>query len=198
VSYTDFTLEILREQFGIHHQFQKLFTEIKPVFPSDLLEKILLRSQHIPLKSEKAKSEFIIAHVLADIQETNNDMLTLLSGETFNVDKDRGLCGECDFLFIKDPRAFVVTAPVLSVIEAKKGDIEAGIHQCSAQLCGIKIYNEKHNASLSPIYGCVTIGTEWKFLRLEDNMVTVDTDIYYLNQLPDILGVFQAIMDTYK
>ena len=45
------------------------------------------------------------------------------------------------------------------------------------------------------IYGAVTLGLEWKFIQLVDQLATIDSNVYYLNQLPEILGTFQYIID---
>ncbi len=44
---------------------------------------------------------------------------------------------------------------------------------------------------------CVTTGWDWQFLKLEDKLVTIDEDMYYLVEMPNILGIFQAIIDAF-
>lgn len=47
------------------------------------------------------------------------------------------------------------------------------------------------------IYGCVTTGTEWQFLKLENRTCFVDTERYYIDKLENILGALQAVVDFY-
>ena len=82
-------------------------------------------------------------------------------------------------------------------MEAKKNDVELGVPQCAAQLIGAKIYNEKKGIHLAKIYGCVTTGQEWLFMVLEDDLVKINTKLYYLNEIENVLGVFQCIIDYY-
>lgn len=199
MTYRDFTLNQLKDNFGTDHTIQKLFNNILPVKPSESLINTIEESNHFPLTNEKGKSEFIVVPILREIIKNNNFSFTVYSGENLDVDKDRGLCGECDFIITKNINKFEITAPLLAVVEAKKQDIEFGIRQCASQLIGIKLFNEKYDTNINPLYGCVTIASEWRFLKLENNLITIDSETYILkNELPLILGIFQNIIDTYK
>jgi hypothetical protein len=43
----------------------------------------------------------------------------------------------------------------------------------------------------------VTTGTEWLFLKLAGDLL-IDERIYYLNEMNELLAVFQSIIDYYK
>jgi hypothetical protein len=43
----------------------------------------------------------------------------------------------------------------------------------------------------------VTTGEDWQFLKLEVNIIYIDTQRYYLNNIPKILGILQAILENY-
>ena len=62
---------------------------------------------------------------------------------------------------------------------------------------GAKFFNEKKGMKINQIYGCVTTGTEWLFLKI-DSQLTIDSRIYYLNELNELLAVLQRIIDYYK
>jgi len=83
------------------------------------------------------------------------------------------------------------------MVEAKKNDMDIGIPQCAAQMLGAKIYNEKNNVKTKFIYGCVTTGEEWLFLKLDEHLI-IDKRKYFLNELGELLAVFQNIIDNYK
>ncbi len=56
-----------------------------------------------------------------------------------------------------------------------------------------------HNKSPNHIiHGTVTDGYEWVFLRLEENLLLIDSERYYLQDLPRLLGALQTIIDYYK
>jgi hypothetical protein len=166
------------------------------VEPSDFLNKTLERNFRQKLHSEKAKSEFIISPILTELYENNRDRFAFYSGYKFSVDPKQGLTGFCDFIFSSEPKAMVIKAPVFCVVESKNENIEAGIPQCIAEMYAAKIFNAKKGLEKPIIYGAVTFGLEWKFIQLIDNLATVDTAVFYLNQLPQILGTMQYIVDN--
>ncbi len=97
-----------------------------------------------------------------------------------------------------EPKVVGLSPPIFTSVEAKKADIDLGLEQCAAQMLGARIYNQKNNANIETIYGCVTTGRDWQFMLLEGNMVYVDTDTYFINNIPLLLGVLQTIVDFYQ
>ncbi|MEQ8963280.1 MAG: hypothetical protein RLP02_36130 [Coleofasciculus sp. C2-GNP5-27] len=65
-------------------------------------------------------------------------------------------------------------------------------------MLGAQRFNELENNSISGIYGCVTTGEDWQFLKLESNVVFVDNQRHYINELEKLLGIFQFIVDSYE
>jgi hypothetical protein len=55
-------------------------------------------------------------------------------------------------------------------------------------------YNEREGAGLSAVYGCVTTGEAWQFLRLVAADVTIDLGRLYIDNVGGILAVFGAIV----
>ncbi|WP_375415674.1 hypothetical protein [uncultured Hymenobacter sp.] len=87
-----------------------------------------------------------------------------------------------------------ITTPIFCITEAKRQDVEQGTIQCAAQLLGARKLNELENNPLTVLYGCSTTGTEWRFLKLEGETITLDLPRYYLAELPQLLGVLQNIV----
>ena len=198
MAYTNFSLYDLRSNFGIKDQVIKLFSSVAPVEMSGWLRDTLAITQQMPLSSEKAKSELIVMPILLELRKRNDNFFTVYSGENLNVDSERGLAGECDFIITKDTRAFAIDAPIISVVEAKRDDLEYGVIQCAAQMVGIQAFNKKYNYPLETIYGCTTTADEWQFLKLTGNQLLIDSDKYFINEIEIVLGVFQQIIDYYK
>ena len=67
--------------------------------------------------------------ILVEARRLTNERVQLFSGEEFDVDRERGLNGFCDFLFSKSENPFTIDAPVLMLVEAKRGEIETGLGQ---------------------------------------------------------------------
>lgn len=196
MAYSDYSLLKIEEEFGIKNQIMNLFDDIKPVEPSSWLLNLLQIAKELPVKSEKAKSEMIVMPILVELRNRNNKYFTIYSGDSLNIDDT--LKGECDFILSKDTRSFDINYPIIQVVEAKKNDIEIGIPQCAAQMVGAKKYNEKRgNKSINTIYGCVTTGDDWFFMRLTDK-IEIDDEKYYLGNLNQLLGIFQHILDNFK
>ena len=133
--------------------------------------------------------------ILIELRNRNAKYFTIYSGEMLNIDEE--LKGECDFILSKDTGSFEINAPIMQLVEAKRNDIENGIAQCAAQMIGAQKYNAQRKYITNEIYGCVTTGDDWLFMRLEKNL-EIDTKKYYLGNLAELLGVFQKIIDTFK
>lgn len=79
-------------------------------------------------------------------------------------------------------------------MEAKQNIIENSLGQCVAQMVGAKIFNEIDGNKVDVIYGCVSNGTEWQFLKLENDTIFIDDKLYFFNELNVILGILNAIV----
>ena len=136
---------------------------------------LLSESEKVFLGSEKARSEFIITPVLQALKRKNVDKFSIFSGYEFNVDKEAELNGYCDFILSAVPNSLTIEAPAFFVVETKKTDIDDNaIAQCGAELYAAQIFNERERKPQKAIYGCVTSGFNWGFLKLEDKTLSID------------------------
>jgi hypothetical protein len=195
-SYSKFTFNDL-VSLGFSIESDELFkgVAIDPIEPTSVLTTILERAQHKNVLSEKAKSEKIIAPILDELEEINGRSFATFSGYQFNVDKAMGLSGYCDFILSKKPKSVLIEAPIFCVVEAKNDNLDEGIAQCIAEMYASQIFNLKNQQAQNAIYGAVTFGFQWKFLTLVEKSVKIDYKIYYLNELPLLLGVLNHIVN---
>lgn len=174
---------------------QELFPNITPVPPEALLVATL--EEYLPLAlaigTEKARSELLIMPVLAEVRRQLQAQISLFSGVDFNVDPKRGLNGYCDYLLSRSRDPFTIQAPVFALVEAKNEKLVTGLGQCVAEMVAAKLFNERANKPLSPIFGAVTTGELWRFVKLEGTELTVDRDNENLNPLERLLGILMAI-----
>lgn len=198
MAYTAFSLNELEVKFGITFHKEKLFENIQPCSISTRLKEALEDATLFHLTSEKIKSEAVVFPIMAEIKRRNKDRITVFSGENLNADDSKGLVGECDFIISNRPELLEVETPIITLIEAKRDNLNLGIAQCSAQMIGSKVFNEKRNHAIDSIYGCVTNADDWQFLQLKNNVITLDTTKYYFNQIEVIIGIFQIIIDQQK
>ncbi len=193
MSYSDFTLEAVERLFGVVTQEAALFPDAPAAPVPEWLPAWLARGTRLALISEKARSEFIVVPILLAARELSGDQFAIFSGQRLDVDPEQGLVGECDFILAVGPAVPPLHAPVMTVVEAKKNDIEVGLGQCIAQMVAARRFNEAAGRTRSPVYGCVTTGETWQFLRLAERAALLDRSRYYLDNVGGILGALQAI-----
>ena len=195
MGYSDFDLRTVSDRFGLRlDETQDLFAGVPEIAPDPRLAEGLAEWAPAALaqNTERARSEMIIAPVLMAAVRGSGGRLSLFSGMTFDVDKERGLGGVCDYLLSRSPERFVLREPVAAVVEAKKENISGGLGQCLAEMVAARIYNDRAGKSGS-VYGAVTTGNVWRFLRLADEVAAIDRPEYYLPQVPKLLGIFRHI-----
>jgi len=197
-SYSDFTLEHLQTMFEIKDKLHPLNLGGQPLNPSDWLTLTLERQIQIPTTTEKAKSEFLISPILAEIHYKNLTKFNLFSGYTFDVASAEALKGRCDFLLARAPYSLNIEAPICAVFEAKDDSLEHWLGQCGAEMYAARRFNQSSHEPLEIIHGAVTNGNEWLFLRLEEQTLWVDTVQYSYRNLPELLGVLQKVIDFYS
>lgn len=197
MAFVDFTLDALRVSFGLSIRQEPLFAAVQPVPVPPWLRKTLDKGLPLALGSEKARSEFIIAPILLALRDLNHNQITIYSGQQLESDPAVGLVGECDFLLTSTPPLPIIQAPIISVVEARKNDIESGLGQCAAQMLGAPRYNLRDQTSIEIIYGCVTTGEVWQWLKLDDTALVIDTQRYYINEMEMILGMLQAVIQQF-
>ena len=193
------TLRAVKKQLGISVVNQPLFDTTTAIEPSSWLVETLTRTlkQRVGYFSEKSRSEAIVFPVLVEIKSRNDDQFTLYSGAILEADKEKGLNGECDFILGLSKQNIELEAPIFCIVEAKDNDLELGLPQCIAQMCGAKLYNEQDGTILPYIFGGVTTGESWLFLKLIGDIAYVDTRQYYIEKLDDLLGVLELITKQY-
>ena len=200
MAYSDFTLAKVRKQLGIKQKrVDHIFDEpILEITPSMALQHDIADGLRSPISTEKAKSEQLIFPVLKELKRQNPDGFTLFSGYTFNVDESRQLTGICDFMLAAKADIVEPEAPIFCLVEAKNGVIEDGFGQCTAEMVAARLFNEQDGHLTPVLYGCVTNGFEWLFLRLEGDTVYIDSTRFLIDQLPRLLGALQTILNRYK
>ena len=196
MSYSDFDLKRIRSEFNIRIvDDQDLFSKSEEAQISDFLSTILKQNVPIALSigTEKARSELIIINILLEIK--NQLKISFFSGIEFTVDKEKGLNGFCDFIISKSPEQLFLDVPVLAVVEAKNEKIVGGLGQCVAEMIAARLYNEKEGNTVPCIYGAVTTGHAWKFLKLENETAYIDIEDYYIKNPKKIIGIFRDMID---
>jgi hypothetical protein len=213
--YSSFTLDDVESKFSLNLQTGCFLPVIDPIPPSSMLQQFLATT--LPLAkatgSEKARSrrtgtpvsEFLVAPILVELQTLLNNSVSLFSGEDFTVDKKLGLNGVCDFLISRSATQFKINAPVVALVEAKKGILKDGwghsatqgseeaseqsVAVCIAEMVAAQRFNKLHEQAIDLIYGVVTSGTGWQLLQMQGDQVIIDPEEYSLQPLERLLSV---------
>ena len=129
MAYNDFSLQDTIGQFDLN-LIESAFCESLPSV-SPKAEFLNIFEQYLPLaqkaKSEKAKSELLVSPILVELLRLADNQIQLFSGEEFNVDRERGLNGFCDFLLSRSTISSIIQAPIVMLVEAKKGELDVGL-----------------------------------------------------------------------
>lgn len=192
MAYSDFKFQDIIKQFDLNlSENIDLFAEVPEVEPSEILKVFLKENTPLALdiNTEKARSEMIIAPILLEVRRQVNYRIGLFSGSEFNVAPEKGLNGICDFLISLSSENLFIKSPIVALVEAKKEDIKSGLGQCVAEMLAAQLFNQQENNPIPVIYGAVTSGNIWRFLKLENQTVYIDTVEYYINQIGKILGI---------
>lgn len=195
--YSEFTLKKVKKDFNLNILELPTFLDfIEPIQPSPALTQFLEKNLTLALalNTEKARSEMIICPILLELKDIFQQQISLFSGNDFTVEPSLGLNGTCDFLISRSPEQLFIEAPAVIVVEAKKEDLNGGLGQCVAEMIGAQRFNEKNGNSVNPLYGCVTTGNLWKFIKLEGQTITIGLREYSLPPIEDILGILVSFI----
>jgi len=195
MAYSDFKLKEVIQKFGlIIDEKSGLFNNVPEEEGSDLLSTILKENIDlaVSISTEKARSEMIISPILLEIRRKFNYEISLFSGVDFTVDSQKGLNGFCDFIISLSKEQLFVSAPVITLVESKNENLKSGLAQCIAEMVAAQLFNEQQGNSIKTIYGAVTIGTIWQFLKLENQVISIDLSEYYIKDVKKILGILSS------
>jgi hypothetical protein len=197
MSYSNFQIQDILKQFAITlNERINLFADVNEVDYSEHLaftiqENLTLA---VTINTEKSRSEMIITPILLELRRQLNYQIGLFSGKDFNVDPEKGLNGICDYLISLSPEQLLIRSPVIAIVEAKKEDIISGLGQCIAEMIAAQIFNQREDNNIKTIYGVVTSGTNWRFVKIEKETVYIDTIEYYIKDIGKLLGILKSCL----
>lgn len=198
MSFADFTFPQVQQALGLTVDEADLASALPPVplredFVTTLTDGAAIA---LAINTEKAKSEFIIAPILLELRRLLGGAVGLFSGVALDVDPGKGLTGVCDFILTKATHQFILSTPLVTVVEAKNDNLRNGLGQCIAEMYAAALYNQQEGGTIEAVWGVVTTGSAWKFLRLENTTVTLDVKEYYIDNVGKILGVLRHVVEN--
>jgi hypothetical protein len=198
MAYSKFTLKKAKEDFDLTFvEDRDLFSQVPARELSEALKATL--AENVPLalsiNTEKARSEMIISPILIELRKVFERKISLFSGVSFTVDEEKELNGNCDFLISCSSEQLFITSPVVTIVEAKNENFNLGMGQCVAEMVAAKLFNEREQSEVSWIYGVVTTGNVWKFLKLDQSTVYIDIREYHVDDVAKVLGILSKMVN---
>ncbi len=196
--YSSFTLDTVEETFQLEERGAAgIFADSEPVEPSAELANALAKKAPLAkaIGTEKAKSELIVADILVELREHFERRISLFSGIEFNVDAENDLSGICDFVISLSPGQFSLKAPGIVLVEAKRDSLTDGLGQCVAEMVAAQRFNAEKGNDIRCVYGAITSGTEWLFLKLEGQTLSIDMATYHISQCDKVLGILVSMVE---
>ena len=180
--------------FDIEVSENKLFVNALAITILDLefkkIEKKLM--DKLNFINETTICERIISPILELVVDQYDD-LKIWSHLPYNVDKEKGLVGEPDYLIAAKTKYGDMDIPPLCVIEAKKDDFDEGWTQALAEMIAASKQDQKI------CYSIVTTGKTWEFGYLENNIFTRDpTAFSATTNLKDIFERLNWVFNIVK
>ena len=197
MAFSDFTYDDLLPKLKVTlRNSGPLFPSVAPVEPSDYFREWLRRNYAVGTQSggEKVRSEILISPMLLEAKFLSVRPISYFSGAELNVDASLGLKGFCDYVLCASEIQVAVTAPIVVLVEAKFENISAAIPQCIAEMVAADIINQRAGLRPEAIFGVVTTGVEWNFLRLRGGIVDIDPVRPTLADAPKILGILLEML----
>jgi hypothetical protein len=91
---------------------------------------------------------------------------------------------------------YEIYAPVVTLVEAKNENIKSGLGQCIAEMVAAQRFNQQKETPIDTIYGAVTTGMIWKFLKLVNQTAFIDLDDYFIKEVDKVLGILSTPLSS--
>ncbi|MCK4492851.1 MAG: hypothetical protein KAU26_02250 [Methylococcales bacterium] len=143
---------------------EKLTLDILPADFKRIEQKL---SDELNFINETTICERIISPIL-ELVADHYEALKIWSHLPYNVDKEKGLVGEPDYLIAERTKYGDMAIPPVCIIEAKKDNFDQGWTQALAEMVAASSQGQKN------CYGIVTTGNIWEFGYLENTIFTRD------------------------
>lgn len=170
MSYGTFkSVEQVARKFDIEVMQKMTFIQQKEIIIIEPLFTMIAESlkDRISFINEATICERIISPMLTIIAN-HYQQLHVWSHVPYNVDEEKGLVGEPDYLIAPQTKYGSMEKPSLCVIEAKRDDFDSGWTQALAEMVASSILGAE------TCYAMVTTGKIWEFGQLEQGRFTVD------------------------
>lgn len=167
-----------------------LFGSVPPLPPAAAVAVLLPNYTSLAASNtEMARMTWLVGPVLGDVWARYGGRVSLHVGAAFTADVAANLSGYCDFLIGRYPQIPNVRPPAVVLVEAKQDNIFEGLGQCIASMVGAQRFNLAAGTPLDEVFGVVTSGMLWRFLRLAGTDLQLDQAEYTIRDVDKIIGI---------
>lgn len=170
-----------------------LFADVPPVPADPAFRDRLTEVASLVARTDtpKARSVLLTAPVIIDVWQRSRRRVSMLSGVGFGeADAE-----PCDFMLGHGPQLYFPTAPVAVVVRSAIGGRFHDPSCCVAEMMTAWQFNAQEGAPTEHVYGVVTTGSSWRFLRLTEGALTLDVTEHQLpSDLDRVLGVLLHVL----
>jgi len=134
--------------------------------------------------NEATRGSLLVSHILWTASDVYN--LGIFFEPQVEISKEETpelpyqLNGKYDCALSLDDVDFI--SPIISVVEVKKSNLSDGLGQCLAEM-----YATLKKFKQNKVYGIVTDGEVWEFFLLENAILCVEENNYYIGNVSDIV-----------
>lgn len=197
MTYNDFTTQTVRQTFKVRLFDQAFFPSNPRLEPSPWLKETLEKGSSLFNLGDKAKNEFYIAPMLLECRERFQRRVQIFSGHLMDVDAASGLAGRVDYLLTFGGNRYDTSMPAMIVRQAVKCDLVNNLGPCIAQMVAASRVAEKAKKPVPFVYGCVTSGESWLFMKLLDGEVQIDPRLIQLGDVNALLGYLMECLHDF-
>ncbi len=159
------------------------------------VKKMLSRISLSQSDNEATRSSLLVSHILWTASDTYQ--LGLFFEPQVDISLELtpklpySLNGKYDCGLSLDDIDFI--APIITVVEVKKSNLSEGLGQCVAEM-----YATLKKFQQQKVYGIITDGEVWEFLLLNNNVLSVDENNYYISNVANIVDRIGYIAEQFR
>lgn len=179
---------------------ENLFSAFKPSENSystlqEVVKKMNVRINLSKSDNEATRGSLLVSRILWEASDIYNlgiffePQVDINQEET--PDLPHQLSGKYDCALSLDDIDFI--SPIISVVFVTKSNLSDGLGQCLAEM-----YATLKKFKQDKVYGIVTDGEVWEFLLLENAVLRVHQNNYYISNVSDIVDRMGYIAESFR
>ena len=187
-----FNIEIIKEQnlFARFTQSNNDYSSLQRT-----VKKMLSRINLSQWDNEATRSSLLVSHILWTASDQYQLGLFFEPQVDISLEETKklpfSLNGKYDCGLSLDDIDFI--APIITVVEVKKSNLAEGLGQCLAEM-----YATLKKFKQEKVYGIITDGEVWEFFLLQNNVLSVNDNNYYISHIEDIVDRIGYIAQQFK